>query len=188
MAEAEKTAAAGFNHIFTVGKTDLAQARALPADTPQAKEYRRAELQRIKDCLYAQRVAKKHFPNGIEEFDESAFDELFRQEDENDEQTDAAYKAYYAAKDARDRTEAAALTQQIRQLKEQHKQIEQAIKEATDKNSIYHRVAKPYLDAKKLLTQAENYSHYDEIAAQYEAALQRRQAEEAVEFAQANSK
>ena len=179
LAEAEKIAAAGFDHIFSVSKADLAQARVLPTDTPQAKEYRKAEIQRIRDCLYAQRVAKKHFPNGIEEFDSSEFDELFRREDEADEQIDAAYKAYYEAKDAGDRAKVTALVEQLKQLKEQRKLIERDIKTATDKNSVYHRVAKPYLDAKKLLSQAENYSRYDDIAAQYEAALQRKQAEEA---------
>ena len=179
LTEAEKIADAGFDHIFTVSKADLAQARVLPTDTPQAKEYRKAEIQRIRDCLYAQRVAKKHFPNGIEEFDSSEFDELFRREDEADEQIDAAYKAYYEAKDAGDRAKVTALVEQLKQLKEQRKLIERDIKTATDKNSVYHRVAKPYLDAKKLLSQAENYSRYDDIAAQYEAALQRKQAEEA---------
>ncbi|MBQ9553163.1 MAG: MFS transporter [Clostridia bacterium] len=179
LAEAEKIAVAGFDHIFTVSKADLAKARILPTDTPQAKEYRKAEIQRIKDCLYAQRVAKKHFPNGIEEFDSSEFDELFRREDETDEAIDNAYKAYYEAKDARDRDKVIGLTEQLKQLKEQRKLIERDIKTATDKNSVYHRVAKPYLDAKKLLTQSENYSRYDDIAAQYEAALQRKQAEEA---------
>ncbi len=176
LAEAEKIVAAGFDHIFTVSKTDLAQARVLPTDTAQAKEYRKAEIRRIQDCLYARRVAKKHFPNGITEFDSSAFDELFRREDEADEQIDAAYKAYYEAKDAKDRAAVTALVERIKQLKETRKQVEKDLKEATDKNSVYHRVAKPYLDAKKLLTQAENYSRYDNIAAQYEAALQRRQA------------
>ncbi len=179
--EAEKVVAAGFDHIFTVGKVDLAQARVLPTDTAQAREYRKAELQRIRDCLYAQRVAKKHFPNGITEFDSSAFDELFRREDEADEQIDAAYKAYYEAKDAKDRAAVLTITEQLRRLKAERKQIEKDLKEATDKNSVYHRVAKPYLDAKKLLAQAENYSHYDDIAAQYDAALQRRQAAEAGE-------
>lgn len=175
LAEAEKIAAAGFDHIFTVSRADLAQARVLPTDTPQAKEYRKAEIQRIRDCLYAQRVARKHFPNGITEFDESAFDELFRREDETDEAIDNAYKAYYEAKDARDRAKVTALVEQLKQLKAERKQIEKDLKEATDKNSVYHRVAKPYLDAKKLLAQAENYSRYDDIAAQYEAALERAQ-------------
>ena len=124
-------------------------------------------------------MAKKHFPNGITEFDESAFDELFKREDETDEAIDNAYKAYYEAKDARDRAKVTALVEQLKQLKAERKQVEKDLKEATDKNSVYHRVAKPYLDAKKLLAQAENYSHYDDIAAQYDAALQRRQTAEA---------
>ena len=33
-----------------------------------------------------------------------------------------------------------------------------------------HRAAKPYVESKKLLNQQENFSHFDEIAAQYDIA------------------
>ena len=39
-----------------------------------------------------------------------------------------------------------------------------------DKHAKFNRAAKPYVDAKKLLTQQENFSHFDEIAAQYDVA------------------
>ena len=45
----------------------------------------------------------------------------------------------------------------------------------------FNRAAKPYLDARKLLTQAENYTHYDEISETYDIAKVRH--EEAVRLA-----
>ena len=39
-------------------------------------------------------------------------------------------------------------------------------------------IAKPYVDAKKVLTQYENFQHLDEIAAQYDEAKARAEAEE----------
>ncbi len=176
--EAKQVVNAGFDHIFTVSKADLAAARVLPTATVQEKEFRKAEIQRIRDCLYAQKIARRHFPNGIEKFDETKFDKLFRQEDENDEQLDNTYKAYYEAKDAGDRAAVLDLMEKLKELKAKRKSIDRAIKEATDKNSVYHRAAKPFLDAEKLLTQAENYKRYDLIAAQYGDALRRKQAAE----------
>lgn len=44
------------------------------------------------------------------------------------------------------------------------------IKKYTKELTAYHRAAKPYLDAERLILQAENYTHYDEIYAKYEEA------------------
>ena len=50
-----------------------------------------------------------------------------------------------------------------------------------DKHAFFNRAAKPYLDAKKILEQKENYSHFEEIEALYDEAKVRH--EEAVEKA-----
>lgn len=42
------------------------------------------------------------------------------------------------------------------------------IDKATHHNTIYYRAAKPYLDAKKFIIQAENYSHLDAIMKLYD--------------------
>lgn len=44
------------------------------------------------------------------------------------------------------------------------------IKKYTKELTNYHRAAKPYLDAERLILQKENYTHYDEIFAKYEKA------------------
>ena len=67
--------------------------------------------------------------------------------------------------------------------------IDKEIKKATDENSAYNRLAKPYMDAKKLLIQAENYQHYEDIKAMYDEAklraeeAARKEAEEAEKLA-----
>ncbi len=162
--------ASGMDHIFSVSKADLAAAKVLSTETESDKEYRKAEISRIKECLYAQKVAKKHFPNGIEEFDSTEFDSLFEQEDTINEKIDNAYKTFYKARDEKNKAAAQEATQLIKELKAQAKEIEKALKKATDDSSVYNRAAKPYLDAKKLVTMAENYTHYDEIDAMYDEA------------------
>ncbi len=170
---ARVAAAAGFDYIYTVTRADLAAARVLPTTTEEEKAYRKSEIQRIKECLYAQKIAKKYFPNGIEEFDSTEFDRLFAQQDRLDEQINNAYKVFYKAKDEKNHTVAHEATETIKQLKAQAKETEKAIKKATDDNSVYNRAVKPYLDAQKLIAQAENYTHYDEIAAMYDEAKAR---------------
>lgn len=44
------------------------------------------------------------------------------------------------------------------------------IKKYTKELTNYHRAAKPYLDAERLILQKENYTHYNEIFAKYEEA------------------
>lgn len=46
----------------------------------------------------------------------------------------------------------------------------------TEQYSAYNRAAKPYIDAKKLLLQQENYRRYDEIKANYEESKARAEA------------
>jgi hypothetical protein len=43
-----------------------------------------------------------------------------------------------------------------------------ASKAESDRQADFARAAKPYLDAQKLLNQKENYSHFDNISAQYD--------------------
>ena len=66
-------------------------------------------------------------------------------------------------------------------LKAEKKKIDEEIKKATDENSIYNRLAKPYIDAKKLIAQAENYQHYEDIKAMYDEAKERSEEAERME-------
>lgn len=173
--------ATGFDYINTVSKADLGAAKVLPTSTEEEKAFRKAEITRIKECLYAQKVARKHFPGGIEEFDSSEFDKLFIEQDAIEEKIDAAYKTFYKARDDKDKPAAEEAMSLIKSLKAQAKELDKAVKKATDDSSVYNRAAKPYLDAKKLITMAENYTHYDEIDSMYDEAKLRY--EEAERFA-----
>ena len=167
---AKQIVATGFDYINTVSKADLGAAKVLPTSTEEERAFRKAEISRIKESLYAQKVARKHFPNGIEEFDSREFDKLFVEQDAVEEKIDAAYKTFYKARDDKDKAAAQEAMSLIKALKAQAKEIDKAVKKATDDSSVYNRAAKPYLDAKKLITMAENYTHYEEIDAMYDEA------------------
>lgn len=178
---AKQIVATGFDYINTVSKADLGAAKVLPTSTEEEKAFRKAEISRIKESLYAQKIARKHFPNGIEEFDSTEFDRLFVEQDSIEEKINAEYANFYKARDEKDKAAAEEAMAVIKSLKAKAKEIDKAIKKATDDSSVYNRAAKPYLDAKKLITMAENYTHYDEIDAMYDEAKLRY--EEAERFA-----
>lgn len=63
----------------------------------------------------------------------------------------------------------------IQNIKVTRKEINRAIKVATNENSLFRRTTKPYQDAVKLLTQKANYQHFDDIAAMFDEAKVRKE-------------
>lgn len=78
------------------------------------------------------------------------FEELFKAEDENELELHNSLKAMKQAKENKNTAEVQQLKAKVKQLQFQKAKIKEEIKDATEKNSIYYRAAKPYLDAKEL--------------------------------------
>ena len=135
--------------------TSLAQAKALPNGTPQEKEYRKSWIEIARAEFSSAKLLRKHYPNGVEPFDETSFDRLFAREDE----IDAALTDAYARKD---KLEAAA-------LRAEKKHIAQQIRSMTKEYARYNRAVKPYQDAKKLLKKKDSLAKLDELRALHAA-------------------
>ena len=168
---ASRIVEAGLNGFDKIELPDKKAAKAMPKTTEREKEIRRNTLIQIESFKTSKKAVKKYFPNGIVEFDSKIFDKLFSAEYENDVAMNEALKALKAAKDAKLKDEIPELKKAVKALQDQRTKIAQDIKKATDDNSIYYRAAKPYLDAKKLLTQSENYKHLDNINELYKEAV-----------------
>lgn len=171
--DATKIYNAGFDGFLEVELPSRRQARALPKSTQQEKDHRRNTLILIDKMKTAKKAVKKYFPNGIEEFDNSCFDSLFKAEDDIELRLHAKMKELKSAKEQGNKAKASAIKAEIKELQLKKKDAQECIKVATDKNTIYYRAAQPYLDAKKLLIQKENYTHLDDIIALYDAASAR---------------
>ncbi len=137
VAHAEKLTQAGAEHFFDQMDTDLQKAKALPDRTPEEKENRRAWIAIARDEKAAARLLEKHGADGLQPFDEAAFERLFLAEDAADE----ALQEAYAQKDKA----------QIRRLRQEKAQLKQEIKTTTKAFARYNRLIKPYRDAQKLL-------------------------------------
>ena len=157
--KAEMIYNAGLNGFYNLTAFPEAEAKALPKNTTEEKEFRAKILDKSRNEKASKKAVAKYYPDGIEEFDMSVFQKLFDAEDEAD--------ADYKNAKSKEEVEAAKLLK---------KKIAHEIKKATNQLSIYNRAAKPYTDAKKLLTQRENYLHYEDIKSRYEDS--KRKAEE----------
>lgn len=170
---AEKLCAAGLNSFLSTSTLTKKQAKAMPKGTKQEKESRKNAIIQVSAFKAAEKAMKKYFPNGIEEFDSSVFDALFRAEDENELKLHETLNSLKIARESKNKQEAAELKKQVKSLQLRREKIKEKIKEATNKNSVYYRAAKPYLDARKTLIQMENYRRLDEIASLYQEAKER---------------
>lgn len=190
LSEAQKLFDAGLNGLTAVSDTELydalKKAKAMPKATKLEKEERSSAIEAAKNRIYSKKNINKKLGGRIEEFDASVFEALFAKEDENLEKRTVLEEKIYSAKKQKNGIELAALKNELKELKAEKKKIDDSIKDATDKNSYYNRLAKPYIDAKKLIAQAENYRHYEDIKAMYEDAKLR--AEEAERLEQEKSK
>lgn len=188
--EAKRLYAAGLNGLTADSMEHLeeilAQAKALPKRTKDEKEERSASISSAKERIYSKKIIEKKHGGKIEEFDVSVFESLFEREDKNLEARTALEEQISAAKKAKDSAKVVELKAKMTELKAEKKVIDADIKKATDENSNYNRLAKPYVDAKKLIAQAENYTHYEEIKAMYEEAKAR--SEEAARIAEEKEK
>ena len=161
VALAEKIITAGIDGCLNADIVSKAEIKALSADTPEQKQWKNDLLAIIRDIKIARKTAERYFPDGIRVFDEAVFEELFRSEDDIEQQLHNSLKAMKNAKE--NGTDTSVIADSIRNLQKKKQEIKAAIKKATDDNSIYCRAAKPYLDAQKTLRRMENYKNIDSL-------------------------
>ena len=185
-------------------KAELSQAKAMPKNSEEEKELRRFKIEFAKKKISAKKAYDKYFGtvNAFVEPDMSALTALFDKEDEIDAQIFELTELQSIASKEGDREKVKELKAQIKALQGEKKEVQKNTKTFMDEYAKFNRAAKPYNDAKKLLVQEENYSHFDEIAALYdeakenaersdrerEAAAALKRAEEEAELAQRKAK
>lgn len=162
-AEAKAIADAGLGDFLSLSTLTKQDAKKLPAATETEKEARKRALRFAADMKTSVKAAAKYYPDGIEEFDMSVFEKLFAAEDENEAELSLTAKKLKAAKETKDRDSTASLKEEYAALRRVKKEIAGEIKKATEQNSIYHRAAKPYIDAVNTVKQKENYELAESI-------------------------
>lgn len=160
------------NTSLEEAKSNLAQAKAMPKNTEEEKEIRKFYIELAKTQISAVKAYNKYF-GSVNEFKELGFETIeqyFNKEDELDEKIEELAKLSHIARKDKDSAEVSRLKAEIKKYSEDRKEVRKLSKAEMDKHAQFNRAAKPYVDAKKCLTQQENFSHFDEIAAQYDIA------------------
>lgn len=184
---ARLVSARGLNGLTTVNREVLYQMDdKLPSGTKEEKAQRKEILNQVKSWINNKKFIERKFPNGIQPFDVTEFDPLFEKEDKVNEDLRKAYQFLQEAKAQKDKDGIQKANNAISALKAERDLVKKELKKANDAYSLYRRAAKPYLDSVKLLTQKENYEHYDEIFALYDDAKAR--ADEAHRLAEEEEK
>lgn len=164
---------AGLDALKGLSTFTVKQARKLPKSTPDEKEIRKNAIENARAEKRSRKAIAKHYANGLSEFDSDIFGVLFSQEDEIDLKIKSLIDSYRCSKKKNNKKEAAKIRNQMKALKQKKSAIQKEVKTLTEEYSAYNRAAKPYIDAKKLLIQQENYRHYEEIKENYEASKKR---------------
>lgn len=156
---------AGIGNYMKFVVSDLKSAKAMPKNTAAEKEERSKMIAKAREAKLALKTAKKYYPEGIEEFDSSVFDIIFRSDDENEKEIHETLSKMKEARENGDKTRLAELKTELNELRAIKNEISAEIKKANRQYTIFARAAKPYVSAQRLVAQSENYNRYEEIAA-----------------------
>lgn len=161
-------------------KAELKAAKALSKSTQEEKTYREfmIDMARSKKSAYS---AYHKFFEGKQELiapDFSILEGYFDEEDACDAKIKELYEEIAAAKKSGNKNSISGLKAEIKAQQKKREEARKNSKLEADKHAFYNRAAKPYLDAKKVIAQRENYSRFDEILEGYEDAKLRAEAEE----------
>ncbi len=178
-AEASSFYAQGINAILSAEKTniraDLKAAKAMPKTSKDEKEIRKIAIENAKKRLTAMASVKKNF-KGVTELIQPDFadlEKLYDREDEINAEMKNLYLELSASKEFKDPAKKAETKQKIASLKGEKKTLQKKVKDEMNRHAYFNRAAKPYLDAEKLVKQADNYTHLGDIEAEYEEAKNR---------------
>ena len=160
---------------------ELYDARQMPKGTVSEKEARSKAIEIAKNKKIALKEIRKNFRNAQEfaQPDFAVLDGYYTEEDECDVKLKELYQEKYLAKKAKDYVRAGEIKDEIKATEKIRDIARKNSKTEMDKHAVFNRAAKPYLDAEKMVKQYENYQHFDELYAEYDAAKERAEKKQA---------
>ncbi|MFR1729527.1 MAG: MFS transporter [Eubacterium sp.] len=161
-------------------RREIALAKAMPKNTQDEKEHRSFCIELAKKKLSAKKAFDKNY-HSLDEFVEPDMAELtaiFDREDELDAQIFELNTKKTQLRKSGDNESGAKINSLLKNITARRKELQKAEKAKMDEFAKFNRAAKPYIDARKLLLQQENYSHFEEIAALYDEAKEKADAED----------
>lgn len=161
-------------------RREIALAKAMPKNTQDEKEHRSFCIELAKKKLSAKKAFDKNY-HSLDEFvepDMAELTEIFDREDQLDAQIFELNTKKTQLRKSGDNESGAKINSLLKNITAKRRELQKAEKAKMDEFAKFNRAAKPYIDARKLLLQQENYSHFEEIAALYDEAKEKADAED----------
>lgn len=161
-------------------RREIALAKAMPKNNQDEKEHRSFCIELAKKKLSAKKAFDKNY-HSLDEFvepDMAELTEIFDREDELDAQIFELNTKKTQLRKSGDNESGAKINSLLKNITAKRRELQKAEKAKMDEFAKFNRAAKPYIDARKLLLQQENYSHFEEIAALYDEAKEKADAED----------
>lgn len=167
-------------------REELKRAKKMPCRTEEEKSIRKFDIEIAKKKISAKKSFNKYYGTAkpFVEPDMADVTALFDREDELNETIMEMYKEKDIARKEKDSEKVRDYTAKIKELTEERKKVRAASKSLMDEFAHFNRSAKPYIDARKMLVQEENYKHLDEIFALYDEAKERAEEEDRIKAAE----
>ena len=179
LAESKKIYEAGLGALYHLDanslKEELAKAKAMPKDTKEQKATRKAAIEIVRGKITALKTIENKYKNQ-EDFVQPDIEELekcFSKEEKLEAEIKDANTKIVSAKKAKDTATINTLKEEVKAKAKILKEARKETKKVTDTHVYFNRAAKIFLDSEKLVKEAENYSHLDEIEKLYESAKAR---------------
>lgn len=171
-------------------RAERKEAKAMPKTNQEQKDIRRFDINLAKKKISAKKAFDKYYGtiNEFVEPDMDALTALFNKEDELDARVFDLTEEKTIASKGKNKEETARLKAEIKSVQKEKKTVQKDAKALMDEFAKFNRAAKPFNDAKKILVQEENYSHFDEIAALYDEAKTAAEEEDRIKVEKAAAK
>ncbi len=141
--------------------------KSYPAQTQTQINRRRNALMRAENIETAKRTFRKYYKNGIEPYDTALLDELYETENAIQLKILEISDRIKAAKEFGLKDDLPQLKQDFRSLRIEKSDVQKLIKIEEHRYSLYCRAVKPYIEAQRVISQAESYARLDELEDEY---------------------
>lgn len=176
LAESKNIYAMGLDGLATLDvngiKAEISAAKRMPKSNATEKDVRKAAIEIAKNKLDSVKAIKKYYKNvsGLVQPDYALIDSNYEKMDAIEAEIKSINDSLRSIKKSNDNNRLAEAKSKLEELKAELKLIAGETKTLNDKSAKFSRAAKSYNDAKKIITQSENYEKLDEISAIYDEA------------------
>lgn len=155
-------------------RKSLAEAKKLPKSTEEEKQLRKYKIDFARTRLTARKYQNKYYSetNKIATPDYTELNELYQYDNALADKEEEIYQRMNEAKLNSDKAAYNKCKQDAKNIKNDIKELNKKINAEQNKHVSYNRSAKAYLDAVRLLKQAENYTHIEEIRERYKSIIE----------------